>query len=79
MSTQAADRVAVSVIVETARTVDPSSGDEETSAGTSCAVTGAGEPAPGAATIGVWFAAAALKAAVVLPAASCRAFSAGTA
>src|SRR5205809_681688 len=49
MSVQPADRVAVSVIVETARTVEPSSGDDETSAGASCAVTGAGEPAPGAA------------------------------
>ena len=77
MFVQSADRLAVSVIVETARTVEPSFGEEETNTGVACAVTGT--PVSAGGTIGVWFATAATNEAVAFPAASCSAFMAGTA
>src|SRR4030088_3286574 len=74
---QETDWLAVSVIVATWRTVDPSSGGEETRVG---AVAAMPPPPPdGGATIGVWFAAEKVNGAVLLPAESCSAFSAGTA
>jgi len=72
-----AGRLARKVSVDTACTVEPSSGEAETKVGVAGA--GAGDTAAAGGTIGVWFATAATKLVVVLPAASCRAFKAGTA
>ena len=71
--------LAVSVIVATWRTVEPSSGrrgDERRRRRRDAAA--ACRPRGGA-TIGVWFAAENVNGAVLLPVASCSAFSAGTA
>ncbi len=76
---QVTDWLAVSVIVETCRTVDPSSGETETRAGADTETLPPPPPPAGGATIGVWFAAAKVNGGVLLPVASCSAFSAGTA
>ena len=68
---------AVSVIVEAAPTVEPSSGEAETSAG-ACDVTTPPPPPPlGGDTIGVWFAAARVNGATAFADASLRPFRAG--
>src|SRR3954469_17722535 len=74
-----ADWVAAGEMLETWRTVDPSLGEEETSAGMPVVTPPPPPPAEGGVTTGVWFAAANVNGAVLLPVVSCRAFSAGTA
>jgi hypothetical protein len=74
MFVQATDWVAVSVTVETERTVEPSAGDSETSAGAGAATS----PRRPAERRGVRFAAANVNGATRLPAMSWSAFSAAT-
>lgn len=67
---------AARVIVAASRTVEPSSGELETSAG-ACEVTVPLPPTLGGAAIGVWFATARVNGATAFAAASLSAFSAG--